>query len=183
MMFLSAKSECTICREERRSDWVLRRVLLTDMQLGTSSSFHHFGAQVLHGQSDVVGGDGEEALQLGVRAQVDPVGLQEGPQSAVAHVLHDENVRLCAERGVGGGSLCRTQLRPHTGDNSPSSKGLSPSVVFQSSSWRTFLWCISFLMMETSVFTCLGRTPEGKKSQVKSSQLKREGAKTLNEGY
>ena len=53
---------------------------------------------MLHGQSDVVGGDGEEARQLGVCAQVDPVGLQEGPQSAVAHILHDQNVRLCTKQ-------------------------------------------------------------------------------------
>lgn len=66
---------------------------------------------MLHGQSDVVGGDGEEALQLWVRTQVGPVGLQEGPQSAIAHILHDQNVRLCTnqnhrEREDGGGFVC-----------------------------------------------------------------------------
>lgn len=55
---------------------------------------HHFGSEVLHRQSDVVGGDGQEALQFGVNAQVGPVGLQEGPQGAVAHVLHDQDVRF-----------------------------------------------------------------------------------------
>ncbi len=50
---------------------------------------------MLHGQSNVVGGDGEEALQLGVCTQLGFVGLQKGPQSAVAHIFHDQNVRLC----------------------------------------------------------------------------------------
>lgn len=55
---------------------------------------HHFGSEVLHRQSDVVGGDGEEALQLRIAAQVGPVGLQEGPECPVAHVLHDQDVRF-----------------------------------------------------------------------------------------
>lgn len=49
---------------------------------------------MLQSQGDVVGGDGEEALQLWVCIQVGSVGLQEGPQGATAHVLHDEDVRL-----------------------------------------------------------------------------------------
>lgn len=53
---------------------------------------------MLHGQSNVVGGDGEEALQIRIRAQVGTVGLQEGPQCAVAHVLHDQDVRFYAHR-------------------------------------------------------------------------------------
>lgn len=56
---------------------------------------HHFGCEVLHRHSNVVGGYGEEALQLWIAAQVGPVGLQEGPQGAVAHVLHDQDVRFC----------------------------------------------------------------------------------------
>lgn len=108
---------------------------------------HHFGSEVLHRQSDVVGGDGQEALQLGVNAQVGPVGLQEGPQSAVAHILHDQDVRLCTHG----------RWRLHRGDNGVFEKTdefLSPSLVFQSSNWRMFLWCTSFLMMETSISTC-----------------------------
>lgn len=45
----------------------------------------------------MVRGNGEEALQLRVSTQVGSVGLQEGPQSAVAHILHDQNVGLCTE--------------------------------------------------------------------------------------
>lgn len=51
---------------------------------------------MLHSQGNVVGGDGEEALQLRVWDQVSPLGLQEGPQGATADVFHDENVRLCS---------------------------------------------------------------------------------------
>lgn len=58
---------------------------------------YHFGAQVLHGQSNVVGGNGEEALQLRVGTKVASVSLQEGPQSAIAHILHNQNVRFCIE--------------------------------------------------------------------------------------
>lgn len=61
------------------------------------ASCYHFGVQMLHGQSDVVGDDGEEALQLRVCTQVAPVGLQEGPQSARAHILHDQNIGLCTQ--------------------------------------------------------------------------------------
>lgn len=57
---------------------------------------------MLQSQGDVVGGDGEEALQLWVCIQVGSVGLQEGPQGATAHVLHDEDVRLCMMRGRTG---------------------------------------------------------------------------------
>lgn len=60
---------------------------------------------MLHGQGDVVGGDGEEVLQLGVCTQVASVGLQEGPQSTAAHVLHDQNIRLCTE------FICHTQRK------------------------------------------------------------------------
>jgi len=55
---------------------------------------------VLHGQSDVIGGNGEQALQLGVRTQADPVALQEGLQGATAHVLHDQKVRLCTAQNI-----------------------------------------------------------------------------------
>lgn len=58
---------------------------------------YHLGAQVLHGQSDVVGGDSEQTLQLSISTQVDSVGLQESPQRTVAHKLHDQDVRLCTE--------------------------------------------------------------------------------------
>lgn len=57
---------------------------------------------MLQSQGDVVGGDGEEALQLWVSIQVGSVGLQEGPQGATAHILHDEDVRLCMMRGRTG---------------------------------------------------------------------------------
>lgn len=63
---------------------------------------HHFGSEVLHRQSNVVGGNGEEALQLWIGAQVGPVGLQEGPQCAVAHVLHDQDVRFYTHTDDGG---------------------------------------------------------------------------------
>lgn len=69
------------------------------MKLGRRVT-NHFGAQVLHGQSDVVGGDGEEALQFRISMQVTPVGLQEGFQSAVAHVLHDQKAWLCTKRNT-----------------------------------------------------------------------------------
>lgn len=69
---------------------------------------------MLQSQGDVVGGDGEEALQLRVCIQVGFVGLQEGPQGATAHVLHDEDVGLCVMRGRTGiysvGSLCSLLL-------------------------------------------------------------------------
>ena len=55
---------------------------------------------MLQSQSDVVGGDGEEALQLRVCTEVDSVGLQEGPQSAIAHILHDQNVGLCTDENM-----------------------------------------------------------------------------------
>lgn len=109
---------------------------------------HHFRSEVLHRQGDVVGGDGEEALQLGVCAQVGPVGLQEGPQSAVAHVLHDQDVRFCTQSD-GGFARSQEDNKEHTGVFC-----LSPSLMFQSSNWRMFLWCKSFLMMETSISTC-----------------------------
>lgn len=108
---------------------------------------HRFGSEVLHRQSDVVGGDGQEALQFGVNAQVGPVGLQEGPQSAVAHVLHDQDVRF----------YTHGRWRLHRGTTRRLKKAdvfVSPSLVFQSSNWRMFLWCTSFLMMETSISTC-----------------------------
>ncbi|TNN63667.1 hypothetical protein EYF80_026085 [Liparis tanakae] len=57
--------------------------------------FHSHGIhRVLHGQSDVIGGNGEQALQLGVGTQADPVALQEGLQGATAHVLHDQKVNM-----------------------------------------------------------------------------------------
>lgn len=123
---------------------------------------------MLHSQSNVVGGNGEEALQLRVCTQVGSVGLQEGFQSAVAHILHDENVGLCIrrERMVVQWSYARFQVAFLQRKNSVC-KGLSPSVVFQSSNCRMFLWCSSFLMMETSVSTFLGRTP-GEKPQKRN---------------
>lgn len=97
----------------------------------------------------MVGGDGEEALQLRVCAQVGPVGLQEGPQSAVTHVLHDQDVRFYTQSD-GGFARSQEDNKEKTGVFCP-----SPSLVFQSSSWRMFLWCKSFLMMEISTSTCL----------------------------
>lgn len=99
---------------------------------------------MLHRQSDVVGGDGQEALQFGVNGQVGPVGLQEGPQSAIAHVLHDQDVRF----------YTHGRWRLHNKVFEKTDVFVSPSLVFQSSNWRMFLWCTSFLMMETSISTC-----------------------------
>lgn len=65
---------------------------------------------MLHRQSDVVGGDGEEALQLWIAAQVGPVGLQEGLQGAVAHVLHDQDVRFCTHTHTDYGEFTRSQV-------------------------------------------------------------------------
>lgn len=101
---------------------------------------------MLHGQSDVIGGDGEEALQLRVCTQVDSVGLQESPQSATAHILHDENVRLCVKqntlivRDLGDLWLMSIRFIEHyTVATLSVLICLSPSVVFQSSNCRMFL--------------------------------------------
>lgn len=88
-MFLRAKSQCTICSDK----WGIQH-LGGERMHKTLLRGHHFRSEVLHRQGDVVGGDGEEPLQLRFCAQVGPVGLQEGPQSAVAHVLHDQDVRF-----------------------------------------------------------------------------------------
>lgn len=137
---------------------------------------------MLQSQGDVVGGDGEEALQLRVCIQVGSVGLQEGPQGARTHVLHDEDVRLCVMRGrthtqcgfiiasCREGQWFQGEFPACRGCQSVF-EGVSPSAVFQSSNWRTFLWCTSFLMMEISVSTCLWRTPQDKKKKEKMRKM------------
>lgn len=50
---------------------------------------------MFHGQSDVIGGDGEKVLDLRVSTQLVMMCLHKAAQGPVTHKLHDQQEGLC----------------------------------------------------------------------------------------
>lgn len=151
MMFLRAKSQCTICRDKARAS--ASQSWLNAWNPSLPSPFWIWGA-----------------------ASPERCGRRRWSGGSAARGQCSGGT--CGS--AGRSSECRSSRTPwsgctvlHTrtvassqGDNEVFEKTdefLSPSLVFQSSNCRMFLWCTSFLMMETSISTCFWRTPQGKK--------------------